>query len=272
MNESLEPRPSATKITLEELLRLKQAERPSAEFWAQFEQDFRTKQLAAAVEKRRWWYVLPEVFSGLPRLQIPLGAAAILAVTFLTVREYRQPEIQPGLAPASPVASSVVSAPSMAEPVMGAAPAAATPRSMVAETAPAMASMTGAETESESAGWDSSALGEQRATSFELSPSARSIAANRAAAAEMEPELARLIEGQTATLQLASAREPLAEVTSPRDARRNRLFAYEPTNAIVSTEESMVVRERIASRLSEEELYDQVRRIGGGGDRFTLRF
>ncbi|HEY0968941.1 MAG TPA: hypothetical protein VGD88_16240 [Opitutaceae bacterium] len=274
MNESPESRPSANKVTLEELLRLKQAERPSAEFWTRFEQDFRTKQLAAAVEKRRWWYVFPQVFSGLPRLQIPLGATAILAVTFLTVREYRQPEIEPGLAPSVPVAAlAAATAPASAKEAMPGidSPVTSTSR-FVVETAPTVASVAGAETESETSGWDLAALMEQRESSFELSPSARSIAANRAAAAEMEPELARFIEGQTSTLQLASTREPLAEVTSPRDARRNRLFAYEPSNSTASAGETMVVRERIASRLSEEQLYDQVRRIGGGADRLTLKF
>ena len=43
MNESPESRSSSPKVSLEELLRLKQAERPSAEFWMQFEQEFRTK-------------------------------------------------------------------------------------------------------------------------------------------------------------------------------------------------------------------------------------
>jgi hypothetical protein len=63
-------------------------------------------------------------------------------------------------------------------------------------------------------------------------------------------------------------------VASPRDVRRDRLFAYlgAPANTAESDEEITVVRERIASRLSEAQLYDQVRRIGGGADRLTLKF
>lgn len=277
MNESPESRPSSDKVTLEELLRLKQAERPSPEFWVQFERDFRTKQLAAAVEKRRWWFSLPQVFSGVARLQIPLGATAIIAVTFLTVREYRQPAIEPGYVPTAPVtAVAAVSAPMAEVESIAAVEPASSGSRFVVESTPMMAAVPGRETETEieSAGWDLSTLMRERNSSDELSPSARSIAANLAAVAEMEPDLARLIDGQSQTVRMSATREPLAEVTSPRDARRNRLFAYlgEPSDMAASAEEATIVRERLASRIREDQLYDQVRRIGGGGDRLTVKF
>lgn len=276
MNESPESRSSSPKVSLEELLRLKQAERPSAEFWMQFEQEFRTKQLAAAVEKRRWWDAIPRAFARLPRLQIPLGATAILAVTFLTVREYRQPEIQPGVIPSAPpmVAATMADSSAVVDEAEFSVDSPANSVRFPVESAPALASTPGADRETGSTGWDLNELMEQRARSSELSPSARSIAANLAAAAELEPELARFIDGQSSSLRLASAREPLADVASPRDVRRDRLFAYlgAPANTAESDEEITVVRERIASRLSEAQLYDQVRRIGGGADRLTLKF
>lgn len=276
MNESPESRLPSKQVSLEELLRLKQAERPSAEFWTQFEQDFRTKQLAAAVEKRRWWDAIPQAFARLPRLQIPLGATAILAVTFLTVREYRQPEIEPGIVPsAAPMAAATLAAASdLVDEAEFSGDSPAAPVRFAVEPAPALASVPGADMEAVATGWDLNELMEQRARSSDMSPSARSIAANLAVAAEMEPELARFIEGQSSSLRLSSAREPLADVASPRDVRRNRLFAYlgEPANTAGSDEEITVVRERIASRLSEDQLYDQVRRIGGGADRLTLKF
>jgi hypothetical protein len=272
MNESPESRHSSKQVSLEELLRLKQAERPSAEFWTQFEQDFRTKQLAAAVEKRRWWDAIPQAFSRLPRLQIPLGATAILAVTFLTVREYRQPEIQSGIVPSAATTMADVSA--SIDEAEYTEDSSAIPVRFAVESAPVLASAPGADREAVATGWDLNELMEQREQSSELSPSARSIAANLAVAAELEPELARFIEGRSPSLRLSSSREPLADVASPRDVRRNRLFAYlgEPANTAGSDEEIAVVRERIASRLSEDQLYDQVRRIGGGADRLTLKF
>ena len=42
-------------VSLEDLLRLKRAERPPAEFWQDFDRQLRAKQLAALVQSRPWW-------------------------------------------------------------------------------------------------------------------------------------------------------------------------------------------------------------------------
>ena len=75
-------------ITLEDILRLKRAERPPAEFWESFDRELRAKQLAALVEKRPWWRSLPRAFSlsGFTRFHLPVGATAVLAITFLATR------------------------------------------------------------------------------------------------------------------------------------------------------------------------------------------
>ena len=46
---------SKRPITLEDIIRLKRAERPPPQFWAQFDRELRAKQLAALMEKRPWW-------------------------------------------------------------------------------------------------------------------------------------------------------------------------------------------------------------------------
>jgi hypothetical protein len=74
------------KITVEDLLRLKRAERPAAEFWATFETEIRAKQLAAIVSKRPWWDGISRAFVFLSRHQLPVGAAAALALTWAGVR------------------------------------------------------------------------------------------------------------------------------------------------------------------------------------------
>ena len=85
----MKPAPQKS-VSLEDLLRLKRAERPSAEFWPQFERELRAKQLAALVVRRPWWRTLPaRAMVGLSRYHLPLGATAVLALTFLSVREYR---------------------------------------------------------------------------------------------------------------------------------------------------------------------------------------
>ena len=72
-----DPKP---KVTLEDLLRLKRAERPAPEFWARFDRELRAKQLAALVEKRPWWQGLPEWALNWRLFHLPLGATAVLAL------------------------------------------------------------------------------------------------------------------------------------------------------------------------------------------------
>jgi hypothetical protein len=70
------------KITVEDLLRLKRAERPPGEFWAKFDSEMRAKQLSAIVSRRPWWDGISRGFVAVRRLQVPVGAAAALALTY----------------------------------------------------------------------------------------------------------------------------------------------------------------------------------------------
>ena len=74
------------KVTIEDLLHLKRAERPAAEFWSNFERELRQKQLSALLEKRPWWQGLPQLVAR--RAYLPLGATAILAFTLVSVKFY----------------------------------------------------------------------------------------------------------------------------------------------------------------------------------------
>jgi hypothetical protein len=74
------------KVTVEDLLRLKRAERPDAEFWTKFERELRQKQLTALMEKRPWWQELPQRLAR--RAYLPVGATAILAFTLVSVKFY----------------------------------------------------------------------------------------------------------------------------------------------------------------------------------------
>src|SRR5258708_34553826 len=65
------------QVTIEDLLRLKRAERPAAEVWTNFERELRQKQLTALLEKRPWWQELPQLLAR--RAYLPVGAAALLA-------------------------------------------------------------------------------------------------------------------------------------------------------------------------------------------------
>jgi hypothetical protein len=124
------------KISVEDLLRIKRAEQPPAEFWTRFEHELRAKQLAAIVEKRPWWYALSRVSAGVARLHLPLGATAVLAVTFLTVREYRGPSTDHDL-PVPAVSSMAVATPSARSVTRYANVSAPAPAVTVAAVAPA---------------------------------------------------------------------------------------------------------------------------------------
>src|SRR6185295_16433804 len=86
-------------ITIEDLIRLKRAERPPVDFWARFDRELRAKQLAALVAKRPWWQTLPTAsVRAFSRFRLPLGAAAVFGLAFLTVRDHRTHSSSPAIA------------------------------------------------------------------------------------------------------------------------------------------------------------------------------
>ena len=108
--------PRKTAVTIEDLLKLKRAEAPPAEFWSQFESELREKQLAAIVEKRPWWCTLPSVYVFVVRRRLSLAAgASALTIGLLSLNVYRgvHSDAEASLSD-SPVAA--VSAPEAAVP------------------------------------------------------------------------------------------------------------------------------------------------------------
>lgn len=271
------------KLTLEDLLHLKRSEQPSADFWSDFQRELHERQRAAAIEPRRWWFVLPRVFKGLARYQMPVGAAAVLAVTFLSFRDYREPSFDvvyttpvvpaaPAATPVAPTRTVAVEATTidLATMVVEAAP------SDLASNLPMPSAHRIAEELATAVAW---AAAPQSALALNLtdSPSARSIATNLAAVEAEQSQVRRML-GEP-ELRLATTNmevDPLAQLNSLEDARRQRLFEYDPTAAPFATNENGAeetrVHTKIASRLSDDVLYDSVRRLSAVGDRLTLKF
>src|SRR5271168_5255876 len=79
-------RDTERKITVEDLLRLKRAERPQDEFWATFEAEIRSKQLSAIVSRRPWWDRFSWILAAVSRRQLSLGSAAAVALAFAGYR------------------------------------------------------------------------------------------------------------------------------------------------------------------------------------------
>lgn len=126
-----------TKVTVEDLLRLKRAERPPPEFWTEFERELRQRQLAALVERKPWWNGLSASAGRFGWLRLPVGAAAALALTLLSVRQYSysggQPSVMLG---AKPFSGAATSPESVAPKPVESGPAASSVRSAVAEETP----------------------------------------------------------------------------------------------------------------------------------------
>jgi hypothetical protein len=103
------PQRPSHQPTLEELLRVKRAERPPQEFWKRFEDELRAKQLAAIVAPRSWWQPLVSLVPG-RRTAALAGVGAAVAFSFAAYLRF-------------PAAQ----APRVTEPAIAAAPVAVPP-------------------------------------------------------------------------------------------------------------------------------------------------
>jgi hypothetical protein len=284
------PRPQS-KVSLEDLLRLKRAERPPQEFWPEFESELRRKQLAAIVDKRPWWRRVSA--SNLVRLSLPAGAAAVLAFTVFSYR------------------ASFVSAPEVLSPEL------ATVRDARADepsvTAPAVTvHARAAESDALLAGVST---GAQPVVEHKEATMASAILDElpllqesdvRIAQAEKETSLAQVILGiesgqgdarpqfdlahgvtliPTVTSQLglgnaaeaaeSSPADTLSRLASAMDGRRARLLVSvdaHPRDALADNPRVARTRDRIASRLDERALSDSISRLGLNADSVSIKF
>jgi hypothetical protein len=256
---------SNPKVSLEELLRLKRAERPSQEFWQNFEREMRQKQLTALVKKRHWWHNMPVLLGR--RVYIPAGAAAAVAFSLVSLR-FLSPQ---SVAEAEDNASPLVA---VAEPKIEVLPVTVVAGLSTREeesyrVEPTVASAEPAPVRSQVS--DESPV--MVASSDMTTPSSRSIAANLARLEQSEPELIHSVMGSrlsspARTLAVASV-QPETEADS---AQRYRLIARYADRALSPQPVAPAsVRERIARRLGDD-LVDDISRIGVKGSRVSLKF
>ena len=270
------------KVTIEDLLRLKRTERPTAAFWANFERELRQKQLTALLEKRPWWQELPQLLTR--RSYLPIGATAILAFTLVSLRYYTPAEIAqaevtsadaaitPGSLPAttatevvaSPVSSPLVNRNDQAAPRLGDRLAAS---ALKTESIELPAEAPDPEVQ----------MPQMVAARTVETPSARSIAANLARLEQSEPELINAIVGnrlssparvQTASLQI----NDLASLPTTASKRSRLLAQYSDRQLGPEPTAPDIVRERLARRLGDPEINDRISRLGLRGDAVSLKF
>lgn len=270
------PTKQSTKaVTLEDLLRLKRAERPVAEFWSQFDEALRAKQLAAIVERRPWWRIeFRGLTAGLARLRVPVGLAAVAVLSFVTVQQFRAPT---NLASEAPVDGAGVAAVSVSGGTVVAvtttelnAVNAAVEAAGDAENAaaPALASSAGAAVTSLSlaAAATSSVLEESDALATAgLASNLRALRGSGFTGLDSTGVAMLELGTLRSSPRAASVEEPLARVTAPTESRRERLAALVAPASMKSLSSAGFpdrVRERMISRLSEDELYNSVSRLG----------
>lgn len=270
-------------VSLEDLLRLKRAERPPAEYWSQFDRELRAKQLSALVAKRPWWQTLPAVsLQTLYRLRLPLGAAAICGLTFLAMRDPRGPvALTPVPVQTNQAVAASIPATELRNPARESAIA-----SLADLPSGAIAIDASTSVISENPAFDQATLVAARVESpaAEATTVASSAAVAEVTGSRLPVSLvtttavpspgSRLLGGKTGFesrgLPARATVEPLAQMTSPGESRRARLLTAMVSTA--SLETSVRTTERAASRIAEERLYDQVQRFGARGDRLNVKF
>lgn len=250
------------KVTLEDLLRLKRAERPTPEFWEGFEKELRQKQLTALVQKRRWWDDVP-VWLG-RRFYLPVGATAVIAFTLVSVR-YSTP-------------GSVAQIENRAPQIVAADPAVEIlPTTVVEQTAARDEGPVARQPVSIAAVRPEVIAPEVKPAAEEISPSARSIANNLARLELDEPELVNAVIGSRlsspARVQTASlAQSGAAAVGSGDTTHHYRLIArYADRSLSPAPAAPALVRERLARRLGDD-LGESISRIGVQGSKVSLKF
>ncbi len=285
------PRPQS-KVSLEDLLRLKRAERPAPEFWAEFEDQLRRKQLAAIVDKRPWWRRLS--VASFAKISLPVGATAVIAFTLVVVRERGQQS------PAMATIASTSASPAMALSAPALAPTLASHTVPDGSMIVALDQATAPATANVAAGDNTMNLPASTRTPSEMNGNVVAIHDSP------EPSLAQVILGLESTPEidarpqfpsaaapllaslddLAGTNEssglslidtnPLTQLSEPRNDRRARLLASvdaQDRGDLVSGNSRVVrSRERIANRLAEQSLYDSISRLGLNADSVSIKF
>ena len=281
-----------SRVTLEDLLRLKRAERPPPEFWSEFERELRQKQLAALVERRSWWHELAATYGKSGWLRLPVGATAVLALSFLSLRYYSrpggEPQLMAGGRPANHAVTLAVAKPQDNAKPLATAPAAREP----APEAPASASSVhstalASEVPPAASGQVSAVvpgLGdvlENRAGTSELTPSARTFAVNLATVAVIEPglvdALARPRGFEERAMPAARPRhtaEVLPTAAAVTEPRRARLLASLGSAGVYTAEPSVPEHaKRSVNRYLAQDGWDRsFSRLEAEGDHLSIKF
>jgi hypothetical protein len=237
------------KITLEDLLRFKRTERPSAEFWTQFDRELQAKQLAALVGKKRWWHSTARTITRFSYL--PLGAAAALAFALIAAHPY--------LSPVAEIADSN----NLHTPAVKIAPApAALPAGVAvlshADTREIPAAIT----------WLADTL--ETAGTTPLSENSMSVSFADARITNLRPASNLESMGELKSHRTA---DPLTQVSSPTEMRHARMLAALTDVRSVNTVDPVtLMHQRLATRMGDDGLADDAGRLDANGTTVSIKF
>ena len=278
-------------VTLEDLLRLKRSERPAPEFWAEFERTLRQKQLAALVEKKSWWHSVAAAYGRFGRVGLPLGAAAIVAVTFLSTRNHfraqSELDVADGARRAFVPASTTLSAPEAVgktEVVAALPPAAPRPvEAPVSANLDKSATLAAADASRRSVtpiSWLDD-VGDDRSTRADQPAEERSLAVNLDAVSQGGPDLVDAVshpfgfeERAMPVVHLQHAAEILPTAAAVTEPRRERLLASLGSAGVYAPEPAAPehARRSVLRYLSEDGWDRSMSRLEAEGDKLSIKF
>jgi hypothetical protein len=259
------------KVTLEDLLRLKRAERPPAEFWFQFDRELQAKQLAALVGKKRWWHSAARTLARFSYL--PLGATAALAFALMAAHQYLSPVAEIAGSAKSPIpAAKIIRAVPPADVAVVSQPPAATPHDKSVSTAVASvlpASHPAAIREIPTAiTWLPDTLQSTDTTPLSEHSMSVSFADERFASPNPASNLESMGE-----VKARRTADPLAQVSSPTETQHARLLAALTDVRMVSTVDPVVLmHQHLATRMGDDGLADDAGRFDANGTSMSVKF
>lgn len=263
--------PKSSKVTIEDLLRLKRAEKPDPAFWVNFEHELRQKQLTALVQKRRWWHELPVLLNR--RLYVPAGAAAIVAFSLVAVRYSAPTQIAQDTSTSPQITAADLAVETLATTVVvdldQDQSANLGDSAIVAESASTTSAAPAASIDDREA-TPPPALRERQSVPVS------SLIANLARFEHTEPDMAGSIMGsrlsspvraQTAAL----SQSDLAPMAGASPSKYRLIARYADRTLSPAPSAPASIRERLARRLGDD-LGDDISRIGVVGSRVSLKF
>ncbi|HEV8073184.1 MAG TPA: hypothetical protein VGP21_03545 [Opitutaceae bacterium] len=264
------------KVTLEDLLRLKRAERPPAEFWAQFDRELQAKQLAALVGKKRWWHSAARTLTRFSYL--PLGATAALAFAFMVTHQYLSPvaeiassrKLPAPVAKTAPTPAVLRTEVAILSPSSTVAPQEKTISTTVASVSPADHPAASATTRQlpTTITWLADTLDETDTTPLSEHSMSVSFADERFAS----PRPASNLESMGEVKSHRTA-DPLTQVSSPTETQHARLLAALTDVRFVSTVDPVVLmHQHLATRMGDDGLADDAGRFDANGTSMSVKF